>query len=558
MFHLIRLLTLLPMLCALLAAQGGPTDQPKSFDKTFGVPGETGSFRVGFSRVGAGVNWMQALDHYASVEKLRHEPHDSGDYLLLVDDNNHALRLFQAPSDAFPVDPATALWTSSDVDGGVKFTLDGGAGLVLEKVYRHDPKARGFTVELTLRNESSDASGTLPFTLNTPALVNGKQASLFGDVAVAIAAPLEGDPQFVRPDPNVRPRPALDVAPQNLSFVGSTNRFFGAFLHPTDDAARAALTQFEVQTMVPAADSDRRPSAQVLSGLSLAIPRKDAATTLTYGVYVGPKSYRVFDTLPDPELYAPILEVDLNPPCCIPISIPGAKFMAKTLLWLLGIFHGVLGNWGFAIILLTILVRGAMFPLNFRMQKSMRAYGAKMAKLKPQLDALKQKHADDQKAYQQAMIAFQRENKIMPPIGGCLPIFLTMPIYLGLFTALRTAYDLRHQPFVGWIDDLSRADAMLQLGFWPDELNLLPLLWIGLFVFMTLRQPLPTDPQQRQMQMMMRFMPMMFGVMLYTYASALLLYMVTSMLWSLVEQRIVKKVLGPMDPNSGMMAPTPM
>ena len=232
--------------------------------------------------------------------------------------------------------------------------------------------------------------------------------------------------------------------------------------------------------------------------------------------------------------------------------------MAQFLLWLLGWFHDVLGNWGFAIILLTIVVRGAMSPLNFRMQKSMRAYSAKMGKLKPQLDALKTKYADDQKGYQQAMMQFQRENKILPPVGGCLPIFLTMPIYIGLFTALRTAYDLRQQPFIGWIDDLSSSDALFQLGFWPDVFNLLPLLWIGLFVWMTLRQPLPTDPQQRQMQMMMRFMPLLFGVMLYNYASALLLYMVTSMVWSLIESTITRRILGPVDPNSGMMAPTPM
>ena len=77
-------------------------------------------------------------------------------------------------------------------------------------------------------------------------------------------------------------------------------------------------------------------------------------------------------------------------------------------------------------------------------------------------------------------------------------------------------------------------------------------------MFMTLRQPLPTDPQQRQMQQMMRFMPLIFAVMLYNYASALLLYMVTSMTWSLIESTIVKKILGPVDPSAAGMAPAPM
>ena len=157
-----------------------------------------------------------------------------------------------------------------------------------------------------------------------------------------------------------------------------------------------------------------------------------------------------------------------------------------------------------------------------------------------------------------ASVAFQREHKLMPPLGGCLPIFLTMPIYIGLFTALRTAYDLRQQPFAGWIQDLSLPDALATIGFWPHQFNLLPLLWIALFLFMSLRQPLPTDPQQRSMQRMMRIMPLMMGVMFYGYAAGLLLYMVTSMCWSLVESAVIKKILGPVDPNVASMTPTPM
>jgi YidC/Oxa1 family membrane protein insertase len=376
---------------------------------------------------------------------------------------------------------------------------------------------------------------------------------------VAIAMPTGGDSQFVKPSPGaVQP---LTVDPASLQFAGSTNRFFGAFLWPKDGGSAAAMTGFDVATLPPRphgpGEPADNPTPRVSYGLRLAGPAQGLETTVTYGLYLGPKSFRVFDTLPEPERFAPILDVDLNPPCC-GIDIPGGRPMAKMLLWLLGVFHDVFGNWGIAIILLTVLVRGAMFPLNFRMQKSMRAYGTKMAKLKPKLDELKKKHGDDQRGYQQAMMQFQREHKIMPPLGGCLPIFLTMPIYIGLFTALRTAYDLRQQPFFAWIDDLSTADALFALGFWPHEFNLLPLLWIGLFLYLQTRMPLPTDPQQRQMQQMMRYMPLIFGVMLYTYASALLLYMVTSMLWSLVESRIVKQILGPMDPNVGALAPTPL
>ena len=559
---MIRLLFLLLLLPAVLPAQANqPSNGENAFTQVFGEPGSTGSFRARFSRAGAGIVWLQAMDHFVSLQAARKAQHESNDYLLLLENGaDHALRLWHEPrTPAFPVDPATAVWNYEPIDDGVRFVLDGGNGLRLVKELRHDPGQRGFVLELSLRNESSDAIGTIDFQLGGPVLVNPTESSLFGDVSVAIAVPVEGDTEYVKPQAGGVQ--ALPVNPAALRFAGSTNRFFGAFLWPKDEAAAAALTQFEVDTVPLRDNPDTKTKAygttRVRYGLRFDVPPRGGESSVSFGVYLGPKSFRVFDTLPEPERFAAILDIDLNPPCC-GIDVPGGRPMAMLLLWLLGVFHDFLGNWGFAIILLTILVRGSMFPLNFHMQKSMRAYGAKMAKLKPKMDELKAKHGDDQKAYQQAMIQFQREHKIIPPVGGCLPIFLTMPIYIGLFTALRTAYDLRQQPFIGWIDDLSRSDELFQLGFWPHAFNLLPLLWIGLFLFLQTRMPLPSDPQQRQMQQMMRYMPMIFGVMLYNYASALLLYMVTSMLWSLVESRIVKKILGPVDPNVGAMAPTPM
>jgi YidC/Oxa1 family membrane protein insertase len=218
----------------------------------------------------------------------------------------------------------------------------------------------------------------------------------------------------------------------------------------------------------------------------------------------------------------------------------------------------VIGSWGLAIMMLTVVVRCCLLPVNYRMQKSMRAYGAKMAVLKPKMDQLKKRFADDPKRYQEAMLQFQRENKLMPPLGGCLPVFLTMPIYLGLFTALRTAYELRHQPFLFFIHDLSQSDALFELPFWPGHFNILPLCWIAMLVTLQLRTPLPTDPQQRTPQLIARYMPILFGVMLYNYAAGLMVYMVTSMLWTFVESAMIKRKLGPIDPNAAALAPTPM
>ncbi len=183
-----------------------------------------------------------------------------------------------------------------------------------------------------------------------------------------------------------------------------------------------------------------------------------------------------------------------------------------------------------------------------------------MAVLKPQLDALQKKYKNDPKKLQGEMMKFNREHKLMSqPLKGCLPLLLTMPIWIGLFTALRVMYELRNQPLFGWVDDLSRSDQLFELGIpYIQHFNLLPLLMVALWWMLQRGQPLPKDPQQRQMAVMMRFMPLMFGVLLYNYAAGLMVYMITSSLWGIVEQRITKRILGPVSPEAAQAAPMPM
>lgn len=558
MSMLLRLLSLL-FCVALLRAQG------ETFVHQFGEPGTDGSFRVQFVRAGAGVYFLQSTDHWRTLaakqafQKAAPAERVTGDYLMLAfHGDDHALRLALAAANAaFPVDPATATWQAAVEGGTVRFTLDAGNGLRLEKVLRHDPKQRGFELEIVLHNSTSAAAGTLDLVLGGPMLISPSEPGIFLSAAAGIVAAVELEPQHVAPKAGaVQPLP---VDGKTLQFAGTSNRFFGAFVWPRDDAARAALRNCEFDT-VPRVDDTvsgtlANTSLRARYGLSLPIPAQRTATKIALGLYLGPKSYRTFESLPEPARFAAIMDVDLNAPCCFSVTVPGGRPMAKLLLSLLGFFHGLVGNWGLAIMMLTILVRGLLAPLNFHMQRSMRAYSARMAVLKPKMDALKKQHGDDQRAYQQAMIQFQRENKVLPPLGGCLPMFAVMPIYLGLFTALRTAYDVRQQPFIAWIDDLSRPDALFQLPFWPGQLNLLPILWLALMLVQVMRQPLPTDPQQRQQMQIMRYMPLIFGVMLYSYAAALLVYMVTSMLWTFVESAVIKRVLGPVDPNVAAMTP---
>ena len=119
MLNVLRFISLILVLPTLLWAQG--EDMP--IVKSFGEPGEVGSFRVGFSEQTAGIVWLQATDHYRSLEAAKNSPRTTADYLLLVDNGNHALRLFQAPNGVFAKDPSTSVWEMEDVTNGVKFTL---------------------------------------------------------------------------------------------------------------------------------------------------------------------------------------------------------------------------------------------------------------------------------------------------------------------------------------------------------------------------------------------------------------------------------------------------
>jgi len=221
--------------------------------------------------------------------------------------------------------------------------------------------------------------------------------------------------------------------------------------------------------------------------------------------------------------------------------------IGRALLYVLGLFHSLVGNWGLAIILLTLCVRGLLFPLNRRSQTAMARYQKKMKRVQPRLEESKKKFANDSQKQREAQARIMQEEGAFPPLGGCLPIFFQMPIFFGLFSALRTSFDLRQEPFYGWIKDLSLPDHLLRLGLNVplvdlEYLNLLPILMVVMWILQQKGMPQPTDEQAARMQKMMTFMPIMFGFMLYNYAAGLSLYMITTSTFGIIEQRVIKKV----------------
>ncbi len=213
-------------------------------------------------------------------------------------------------------------------------------------------------------------------------------------------------------------------------------------------------------------------------------------------------------------------------------------FVARGMHYLLGTFYTFGMPYFLAIISLTVLVRGCMFPISRKQAIS----AARMKELQPKLTELKAKYADDREKLAKAQMELWRKHKINP-IGGCLPLFLQMPIFIGLYTALNSAVDLRLQKLL-WIDNLAAPDALFRLPFSLPYLgfdfSLLPLCTVGLFLTQQkMFMPPATDEQQEAQYKMMNMMTLFMGAMFWHQPAGLCIYFIASSLWSIAERKLL-------------------
>ena len=231
------------------------------------------------------------------------------------------------------------------------------------------------------------------------------------------------------------------------------------------------------------------------------------------------------------EADADLVEVDPNgsPPVCKVMDFGKFgwfKWLCKILLTTLNMLHGVIPNYGVAIILLTLIVKVVFWPVTHKSTEHMRT----MQRLQPQVTELRQKYKDPQKQHQ-AIMALYKENKTNP-MAGCLPLVIQIPVFIALFTVLRSAVELRFAPFL-WIRDLSEPEGLLA-GKVPivGALNILPILMIATMLVQQKLTPSGGDPQQQKMMMIM---PVVFLFIMYNMPSALVLYWSISQCLSIVQ-----------------------
>ncbi|HQR72517.1 MAG TPA: membrane protein insertase YidC, partial [Burkholderiaceae bacterium] len=234
-----------------------------------------------------------------------------------------------------------------------------------------------------------------------------------------------------------------------------------------------------------------------------------ASATASADLYVGPQDQHVLAKL------APGLE--------LVVDYGWLTFLAKPIFWLLEFLHRIVGNWGWAIVLLTVIIKAAFYPLSAASYKSM----ARMKEVTPRMTKLREQYGDDKQKLNAAMMELYKTEKINP-LGGCLPIVVQIPVFIALYWVLLASVEMRNAPWMLWVKDLAT----------PDPWFILPVVMMGTMFIQYKLNPTPPDPVQAKVMM---FMPLIFGVMFFFFPAGLVLYWLTNNILSIAQQWYVSK-----------------
>lgn len=200
--------------------------------------------------------------------------------------------------------------------------------------------------------------------------------------------------------------------------------------------------------------------------------------------------------------------------------------ISKPLYWLLNQLHGLIGNWGWSIVALVVLLKAAFYWLNAKAYASM----AKMKAINPKIMEMRERLKDKPQEMQQEMMRIYKTEKVNP-MGGCFPIVIQIPVFIALYWVLLSSVEMRHAPWIGWITDLSA----------PDPWYILPIVMTATSLFQTWLNPTPPDPMQAKL---MWIMPLAFSVMFIFFPAGLVLYWITNNVLSIAQQWFINKRLG--------------
>ncbi|HXS69187.1 MAG TPA: membrane protein insertase YidC [Candidatus Polarisedimenticolia bacterium] len=326
----------------------------------------------------------------------------------------------------------------------------------------------------------------------------------------------------------------------NISWAAVHNQFFALAVVPHDAASAVVMRKVDLPKLESGAvkmySSNGYTAALIYPAMTLSATQ---TVQRQFVLYAGPKEYRTLSKVAG----------ELNNNLDSVMNFGWFGFFSKALLLVMNFIHATLRvPYGWVIVLITVILRVAFWPLTAAGTRSMK----RMQALQPQIKAIQEKYKDDQAKAQKKMMEFWKENKINPA-GGCLPALIQMPVFIGFYTMIRSAIELRGAHFF-WVTDLSKPDTLFLIPGINFPFNLLPLLMGGVMVWQAhLTPPSPSmDPGQ---QKMMRYMPAIFLLFLYNYSSGMALYMFVSTLLGIVQTKMTKTQTAPATATPALTPP---
>jgi len=385
----------------------------------------------------------------------------------------------------------------------VRLTAAGKDGLEVQKVYTFRRDSYVIDVALELRNGGGAPMSTYAYFQLThdgrPETTATGLASSFGAQAFSGYAVYTNERKFEKVRPSDLDKGAADhVTQANDGWLAFVQHYFVSAWLPAEGVQRDYVAEKR---------QDGTYAGRVMIPASIA---PGASVRVSAPLYVGPQEKR--------RLQAAAPGLDLV------VDYGWLTILAWPLFWLLEKFHALSGNWGVAIILLTVSIKLVFFPLSAASYRSM----AKMKLITPRLTKIREMYSHDRQKMNQAMMELYKTEKINP-LGGCFPIVVQIPVFIALYWVLLAAIELRHAPFMLWIKDLSAL----------DPYYVLPVLMTATMWLQTKLNPVPPDPVQAQV---MKYMPFVFSIFFFFFPAGLVLYWLVNNILSILQQWQIQRM----------------
>ena len=469
---------------------------------------QTPLYRVRISEAGAVFMGFELEKYLESAEKgAAHknliDPESNGGNLKVSFARNSITGLETA---VFHADVAGDLVAVKNDPRSVSYTWRSENGIVVEKRYTFTPDSYLIDLVLVVKNGSGGAFADSAVVELRHQLSKENGGYAFEGPSLLVDGKLE----------QVKPKKIEDNNTFNgtIGWLGIEDRYFMRSLVPTENQQGSVrLSQVDEGMIV---SRFQRPENTLHAGETV---------SYDYKVFMGPKSMKLLNNL----------GYDLGRA----VQFGMFSFIAKPLLWFMNFIYSVIPNYGVAIIILTIVTKIILWPLGNKSYKSMN----EMKKIQPLMAELREKYKNDKKQMNQELMALYKTYKINP-MGGCLPMVLQIPVFFALYRMLYQAIELRHTPFVWWINDLSAPDRLFSFDFSIPFMQPpfgIPVLTLVMGATMFLQQkmsPPPGDPAQAKMMMLM---PIVFTFIFINFSSGLVLYWLVNNVLSIAQQYYIQK-----------------